>query len=148
MTIIVWDGATLAADRRAVSGTLKRSMTKIFRHGDILFGGAGVWTTLEAMRSWVMGGCVFGEFPTLPKDDRDREVTSLWVVNRNGTILKFEDSPYPIRYNDPIFADGSGREFAYGAMAMGANALEAVQIACQYDIYCGGGVDTLSFPAN
>jgi len=136
----------LAADRRSVSGTLQRSMTKIFRHGDMLIGGAGTWTTLEAMRAWVMGGCVFGEFPKLPKDSDT--VPSLWVINRNGTILKFEDSPWPLRYDDPVFADGSGREFAYGAMAMGADARRAVEIACKYDIYCGGGIDVLSFPAN
>lgn len=148
MTIICWDGVTLAADRLAVSGTLGRTMTKIFRHGDMIFGGAGVLTTLEAMRAWVIGGCVFGEFPKLPKDDPDRQVTSFWVINRNGTIVKFEDSPYPLRYNDPFFADGSGRDFAYAALEMGADARRAVEIACKYDIYCGGGIDVLSFPAN
>ena len=144
MTIIVWDGKTLAADRLSVCGTLQRTMTKIQRHGDLIFGGAGVRTTLEAMRAWVVGGCVIDKFPELPKGE-EHHSHAFWVINKNGTIVKFEDSPYPLKYDDPVFAEGTGRDFAYGAMAMGANAVQAVEIACKHDIYCGGGVDILTF---
>lgn len=144
MTIIVWDGKTLAADRLAVCGTLQRTMTKIHRHGDLLFGGAGVRTTLEAMRAWIMDGCILDKFPPIPKVE-DAGSHSFWVINRNGTVVKFEDSPYPLKYDDPVFAEGTGRDFAYGALAMGADAVEAVKVACQYDIYCGGGIDILKF---
>jgi hypothetical protein len=119
-------------------------MTKIYRHGDILFGGAGVRTTLEALRSWVMGGCDPKNFPAIPRDT-EGQTNSLWVINRNGVIVKFEDTPYPLVYADPVFAEGTGRDFAYGALAMGANAVQAVEVACRYDIYCGGGIDVLSF---
>lgn len=145
MTVIVWDGKTLAADRLAVCGTLKREMTKIHRHGDLIFGGAGVRTTLEAMRAWVMGGCIIEKFPTIPKTEDGQSCQSFWVINKNGTVVKFEDSPYPLKYNDPVFAEGTGRDFAYGAMSMGATAVQAVEIACKHDIYCGGGVDFLTF---
>lgn len=37
-------------------------------------------------------------------------------------------------------AIGSGSNFAMGAMAAGANAIEAVSIACKYDCYSGGQV--------
>lgn len=39
---------------------------------------------------------------------------------------------------------GSGREFALGAMAHGADAIGAVKIASSFDVYSGGGVQWLS----
>ena len=37
MTVIAWDGHTLAADKRSVSGGgIARTVTKIQRHGDCL----------------------------------------------------------------------------------------------------------------
>ena len=143
MSVIVWDGTKLAADRQATSGNLARTTTKIFRHGDILFGGAGTHTALEALREWVLDGCKKDKFPKLP--DLDNNVPHLWVINRNGTVLKFEDSPYPIAYHDKTFAEGSGRDFAYGALEMGADAVRAVEVAIKFDVHCGGGVDVLSF---
>jgi hypothetical protein len=143
MTIIVFDGVTLAADRLAVCSNLKRNMTKIWRHGDIMFGGAGVRTNIEAMRNWVLGGCDPAKFPKLQKNEHQTD--AFWVINRNGVIRKFEDEPFALEYTDTIFAEGGGRDFAYGAMAMGATAVQAVEIANRYDLYCGGGVDSLSF---
>ncbi len=42
------------------------------------------------------------------------------------------------------FAMGSGREFAYGALSMGASASQAVKIACKYDPRSGGKVKEIS----
>jgi ATP-dependent protease HslVU (ClpYQ) peptidase subunit len=144
MTIIVWDGKTLAADRQATCGNLARSMRKISRYGDILIGGAGTRSAVDAVMNWVLKGCVAQDFPKLSSVPAERDV-SLWVINKNGTIRKFEDSPFPMVYDDNVFAEGSGRDFAYGAMAMGANAIQAVEIACRFDVTCGGGVDVLTF---
>jgi hypothetical protein len=142
LSIICWDGKKLAADRRATSGNLSRSIKKISRHGDILIGGTGVWSSVEAIRNWVLLGCNPREFPKVPESDQS---PCLWVINRNGTIVKFEDSPFPIQYTDTVFAEGSGRDFAYGALAMGACAQVAVGVACMYDVNCGGAIDVLTF---
>lgn len=40
---------------------------------------------------------------------------------------------------------GEGRDFAYGALEMGANAIKAVEVASKYCISCGMGIDVLSF---
>lgn len=143
MSIIVWDGKRLAADRQWTSGNLIRTTTKIWRYGDILMGGAGTFWWLEALRNWVLNGMVPAKFPELkcPTDS----VPHFWVINRSGAVAKFEDSPYPLTCNDPFFAEGSGRDFAYGALEMGADAVRAVEIACKYDNMCGGGVDVLTF---
>lgn len=39
---------------------------------------------------------------------------------------------------------GSGRDYAMGAMARGANAKEAAEIAMRFDNGCGMGIDVVS----
>lgn len=141
MSVIVWDGTTLAADMLAVNGNLKRKMTKVWRKGDMLIAGAGSAAGIQAMLEWVTSGASKETFPKL----RETDDVCLWVVNKNGAVAKWEDSPYPLVYHDEQWADGSGRDFAYGALAMGADAVKAVEIACQYDAYCGAGVESVSF---
>ena len=36
-----------------------------------------------------------------------------------------------------------GKTLALGAMAAGADAKKAVEIACEYNLYCGGGIDVV-----
>lgn len=36
------------------------------------------------------------------------------------------------------------RDYAYGALAMGADAVRAVEVACEYDNGCGMGIDVLT----
>jgi hypothetical protein len=40
----------------------------------------------------------------------------------------------------PFYAEGSAYQILIGAMAAGASAKEAVQIACKYDTRCGGEI--------
>lgn len=141
MSVVVWDGKTLAADRQATNGNLARTMRKIERHGDILLAFTGVQTSGQAIINWVLGGCNMDAFPK----DWVHENSTVLVINRNGTVMKFEDAPFPIKCEGKFFAEGSGRDFALAAMHMGADAVKAVEVACVYDVYCGGGIDTLSF---
>jgi hypothetical protein len=141
MSVIVWDGKTLAADRMSVSANLKRTTTKIWRHKDMLIGGAGTAVAIQAMVEWITHHkCDREKFPKLENED-----VTIWVINRNGTQAKFEDSPFPLTYHDEKWADGSGRDFAYGALEMGADAVRAVEVASKYDAFCGHGVDAVSF---
>jgi 20S proteasome alpha/beta subunit len=143
VSVIVWDGKSLAADRQWTAGNLIRTTTKIWKHGDVLMGGSGTLTHVEALRNWVLGGMLPAKFPDLKCDQN--YVPHFWLINRNGAVAKFEDTPYPMTLRDPFFAEGSGRDFAYGALEMGADAARAVEIACKYDTSCGGGIDVLTF---
>ena len=142
MSVIVWDGKKLAADRQATNGSLKRSMPKIWKYGDLMIAGVGTAINIEAMRNWIMGGLLPDKFPKLCETEG---MSSVWLINKSGKIAKFEHAPYPIEYYDKVFCDGSGRDFAYGAMAMGADAVKAVEVASEYCCECGGGVDVLTF---
>jgi hypothetical protein len=41
---------------------------------------------------------------------------------------------------EKFWAVGSGRDLALGALAMGATEIEAIQIACRYDMNSGGAI--------
>lgn len=52
------------------------------------------------------------------------------LFSKGGKVLQ--------NINYPFYALGSGSYFAIGAMANGADAKKAVEIACEYDIHSGG----------
>lgn len=139
MSVLVWDGKILAADKQTTNCNSARRTTKIWREGDKLLAAYGTFTQGMAMRNWVKQGMKPEEFP---KAEPDIEA-GFWVITKDG-VLTFENSPHPIVLEDKYMAEGSGRDFAMGAMAMGANAIKAVEVASKFDIYCGGGVDWLT----
>lgn len=147
MTVIAWDGKSLAGDKRAVvGGGLIRTTTKIFSvlHGLALAGYAGDADAGEEMLAWFEDGYQPAKFPA---SQRDRDNWSgLLVVWGDGRIWKFERSPYPIKFPPQHFAIGSGRDFALMAMHLGKTAREAVKLASIFDSGCGNGVDELAHP--
>lgn len=65
------------------------------------------------------------------------------VVSRAGVVY-YERQPFSLTIEMPHHAIGIGRECAIGAMAMGASAYRAVEIASGLIDGCGGGIDTLT----
>lgn len=143
MSVIAWDGKTLAADKRASIGNLIRTTTKIFRHGgEALVGYAGNADAGEEVLEWFRSGGDPDKFPASQRDKDDWD--GLMVVWRNGTIWKYERTPYPIRFEPQHFAIGSGRDFALAAMYLGRSAQQAAELASVFDSSCGNGVDALT----
>lgn len=141
MTVIVWDGTTLAADRLTVQGHTSRRATKIARSSNYIMGGSGEMATLLQMHQWVCEGRHLVRFP---KDQMDPEnFVDYLLVSREG-VWRYENAPLAIKVEEPVYALGAGAQCAYGAMAMGGNAVDAVEIASRYNNMCGGGVDTLT----
>lgn len=80
MTVIAWDGTTLAADRRACVGSVYRTIHKLHRVGDRLCASAGNSDMALKFRSQsesrssrasqssisVMGSSIFGECESWP----------------------------------------------------------------------------------
>lgn len=56
MTVLAWDGTTLAADKRALSSGLSRRVTKIFKVDDALVGIAGTRCIGLEMLEWYKRG--------------------------------------------------------------------------------------------
>ena len=124
MSIIAWDGETLAADKRACLGTLIRTTTKIFRVGTALAGYAGDADRGEEMLAWYNSGAEPKAFPE--KQRNDDTWAGLLVILRGGKILKYERSAYPVKFPPQQFAIGCGRDFALAAMYLGNSASQAV----------------------
>ena len=142
MTVIVWDGTTLAADKAANSSGIQRTVTKVFRlNADELVAFAGRGYEAQALRAWLQGPRTPETFPPL----RDPDDVIAWLVHRNGTILRYDGGRYLVPYEDRTFADGSGRDFALAALHLGCDAVRAVQVAVHFDINCGVGIDALRF---
>lgn len=139
MTVIAFDGKTLAADKAAVDCGTIRTLTKIRRGpGGDLLGAAGTAHITERLFVWYSAGADPDKYP-----DPEAKCSFL-VVKTDGTTLLFDGGPFPDTYEDGFIAIGSGRAFAMGAMAMGADAHRAVVIACHWAEGCGHGIDTLT----
>lgn len=146
MTVIAWDGVTLAADRLATSSGLKMTVNKLYRVGDMLAGMSGDLASCQMLFTWLQNGAEPETFPAVQKDPEQYAVGLL--VKPDGALLQYGAHPHPTIFPPQKFAIGSGREFAMGAMAMGADAAKAVDVASQLCAYCGGGVNTMTFEAN
>lgn len=141
MSVIAWDGKTMAADKRAVFGTTIFTTTKIERIGDALLAYAGEASFGEEMIAWWRRGAKPEDFPASQRDKDDW--AGLLVIRRGQRIARYERTPYPVWFEDKCFAIGSGREFALAAMYLGCNARRAVEVACALDSGCGNGIDVL-----
>jgi len=141
MTIIAWDGETLAADKRATYGGMICTVTKIFRVGALLVGGSGELPFVLAMVEWVRNGRAIEDFPTAQSSKDDWQ--PVLVIESDGTPSLYERTPYPVRYEGGSVAIGSGREYARAALHLGAGSVGAVEVAIALDSNCGNGIDTL-----
>jgi hypothetical protein len=146
MTVIAWDGKTLAADRRMCSGSIVQSTTKLFHvisheQEPCLVAVTGDFSMGMEMVDWFADGAKPSEFRSDWRDP-DKGGACMLVVRKSG-VVQYESSPVPIQFTGPFCASGSGSMAALAAMHCGKSAAEAVEIASIYCSGCGNGVDTL-----
>jgi hypothetical protein len=144
VTVIAWDGKTLAADKRGSQGGFTFTVTKIFRVGDRLVGFAGNASRIGEFRAWLEAGADPKAYPVNKHEGDGSECCWMLVIRADGVIEKYESSGYPIIVEERHFASGNGRDYATAAMHLGCDAKTAVDIACRFDDSCGNGVDTLT----
>lgn len=141
MTTIVWDGKTLAADRLVSAGGVRDGeVSKIVKRkkDGALAGGAGPATMVAAFHRWFLKG-EKGERPALRSGDTN---ASCFIIRPDRTIDVHEELGwFPLKAK--TYAVGSGYELAYGAIALGAHAVEAIQVAMERDTGSGGAIDAL-----
>jgi len=139
MTVIAWDGKTLAADKQTNGdGTIGRT-TKIFKadNGSIL-AFCGMAGHIPVLLEWYNDGQKKEDWPKFQSEDGWTGI----VEASNGVVREFEQHPLPMTLEDNFYAWGSGGSFAIGAMEHGASAIEAVDVACRRSATCGGGCDS------
>ena len=138
MTIIVFDGAMCAVDSGAVAGTTTHTINKWWLKDNEFITGAGNASHVVALAEWYISGAALDKFPPRVLLQRDAE---LIVVFAHG-VRRYEASPHAIDHGLTKCAFGEGRDFAYGALAMGATALRAAEIACQFNPACKAPIAT------
>ena len=143
MSIIAYDGKTIAADKQATYADVKETTYKIKKlaNGDIV-GFTGTLSKALMLVKWYEDGSSPKKYPKFQEgDDWIRFV----VFKTNGKILYYESTSEPIEVLEEKIAFGCGRDLALGAMEMGADAVTAVKVASKYSVYCGMGVDSFEF---
>lgn len=138
MTVIAWDGYSIAVDRQATYTDCRVPVQKWRRleSGSVLLwsGGAGEGGLLADLYA---RGELESKWPEFQKTD---DWTRL-VVASSEKIVLYEKVPFAQVVYGPFEAWGSGFKYAMGAMWCGADAKRAVECASEFDTHCGLGVD-------
>jgi ATP-dependent protease HslVU (ClpYQ) peptidase subunit len=139
MSVIAFDGKTVAADRQATCSGCKTTSSKLFKlaSGEIV-GFTGSSDIGMAMLEWYKNGADCEKYPKYQTTD---DWVRLVVITKKGVFF-YETTPNPVHSLDKKCAFGCGRDFALGAMEMGANAIKAVEIASKFSTDCGMGIDS------
>lgn len=143
MTVIAWDGKTLAADKR-MGTEYPRTVTKIQRTpAGELIGICGHFDHGTELVHWYLKGRDPATFPARQADDA--KSSEIIIIRKDGSLWMLLGSPTPIRIENLTHALGTGRDFAAAAMYLGGSAYEAVEVASALCGSCGNGIDTLEF---
>jgi ATP-dependent protease HslVU (ClpYQ) peptidase subunit len=145
VTVIAWDGKTLAGDKLTSFGGMHATTTKVHRINGCLVGGSGNSAQIQEMLAWLRAGADVDKFPSSQRCDRD--CATILVIHPDGQVRQYEHTPYPLVIHNTRWAIGSGRDFALAAMHLGQDAVKAVELACVLDTGCGNGVDSLTLDA-
>lgn len=152
MTVIAFKDGKIAGDRLITHlGTRMGQSTKIaVGLGGILIGCSGHGGQSGELRDWFIGlGPRAREQKPPERPGIKDDVASLIVIYPDG-YAEIVDVETGTRAElvGPFFALGSGSDYALGAMAAGASAVDAALIACRFNVHCGGGVDWLDRDGN
>ena len=144
MSVVVWDGQSLAADRACIVNGSMHTQQKIFQCEHKVVAFVGTHENGLGLLEWVRKGSHEAQWPI---GQTTEEWTVLIVADPFDpkSIYYYERLPikqYPDCSVRNFFAWGAGKDYALGALSMGASAAAAVTIASEFSIHCGFGVDT------
>jgi hypothetical protein len=139
MTVIAYRDGVMAADSLVGNneGLIVGDIAKLARREDgSLAGCAGHAGDVAGFRDWFLAGSK-GSWQAIDKDHGFAAI----IVSPQGQVTLVDQNGRGYRVEAPFYARGVGAELACGAMAMGARADQAVEVACRYSVYCGGNVE-------
>lgn len=141
VSVVAWRDGVIAADRQGTCSDMRLLSVKMRR---LPSGVVVAWTGTQSqgliLADWYEAGADPAAWPKFQEDKDDW--TRLIVASKAG-VYCYERHPRREEQIDPFLAWGSGRDFAMGAMAQGASAARAVEVASQYSVGCGMGVDVM-----
>lgn len=155
MTTIVLDkDLIMASDSQASheGHRIQHPVQKVFSLGGYTIGVAGRYSEAMAfvdsfedmIERQRVAEDTFIEIPQAVFDEMDN--FNAIVVDPANNVFMFEGSRFSMPVEAPISV-GSGADYAYGALAVGASAEESVRAALLYDVYSGGDVQVVDHKA-
>ncbi len=123
-----------------VHGGSKHSTTKIHKINGELFATSGCMSIGVARLEWARAGM---DAETYPRSTCDDEWGQVLRITSDRRILLYNINGWPMHFEVPRYAIGSGTDFALAAMYLGHSAVEAVEVASALCTDCGMGIDTL-----
>lgn len=131
MTTIAYRDGVIAADTGCFNdGLYEGEVDKLWTLPDVgILGCCGEYGAILKVVEWLRNG---GKADDKPRLSRNSEFTGL-VVKCEGNVVHYQMGLRPMLIGASFHAIGSGRKIAVGALAAGASAEQAVQIACRYD---------------
>ena len=139
MSVVAWDGRTLAADRALSCGDTVTEGKKILRLDDgTVLAWVGVQQHGLVLAQWYQNGAKPEEWPEFQGED---SFTQLIVGLPGKGVVFFESTPVPQEVHSRYAAWGSGSDLALGALFTGAASITAVRAAIRHSSSCGFGVN-------
>ncbi len=144
MTVWAYRSGILAADSLVTWNTHRDGyITKIRKHGPLLASVAGGNAAALRFLDWFVAGMPDGKQPDMGDRQKNGPQTAAGhIFMPDGLIVTLDPDGWTHLRTD-FYAGGSGCDYAYGAMAIGASAAEAVRAAIRFDTGCGGDVTVL-----
>lgn len=145
MTTIATDGRTIAADGLACFGNEVVSATarKMAVRGGRIYALAGAGGMMNALIDWVETGASPNNMP--PVSDKSSGFAILVIGPDPSDRVFYSDvCPYP-QPVPPVFAFGSGADFALGAMHAGLSPEEAIGMVIRHrlNVHTGGEIQVI-----
>lgn len=147
MTVICYDGKTLAADSRCTNGTLiiTDKADKLYQLKNVKYkqdsllymGMAGAGADFDLINHFLHSD-------KFPSQDIKHDTVAI-IVGKKYVYKLEEDSGYLIQYSkNTKMAIGSGGTIGMTAMSLGLTAIEAVRHAIKLNSACGGKVRSVT----
>lgn len=145
MTTITYRDGVMASDSQASMGdTIIGETQKIFKIRGHLVGFSGTARLVSIARQWMEENLPeLNPWPNFLEHEPDGGSIRCWLVTPKGKIFRYEDKAACWGAEAPYVAGGSGCDFALGAMAMGATAVQGIKAAIAHDVYSGGPIKTI-----
>ena len=150
MTIIAYRNGIMACDSCWASistGLIDSLQTKISRlEGGVLYGAAGDADDRVVVETFnkIKRPKQIPSVQKLKKMEADVDALLVFPSGDIYSVLTGEKNAECMRIAREFHATGSGHQLALGAMAMGATAVQAVEVACKYNIQCRPPICTLA----
>jgi hypothetical protein len=142
MTTVAFRDGVLAVDSGVgmeARGCFLGNVRKCYTGDGVIGAAAGDAAEMREFRKWIEAGAEPGKWINGQQNIQG-------IIVRKGGAVSIYCNGAELDASGEFFAAGSGCAVALGAMAAGASAVQAVEIACIYDMSTRGPVVALPSP--